>query len=81
MGTLFGFVVGYVVGARAGAAGFEELQESVKAIRESEEFTAFMRLLKEHAQSTVQNVSNRLAGGGDPTGMDDMLARARERLN
>ena len=45
MGTLFGFVVGYVVGARAGSAGFDELVDSWRAIRESEEFTAFIALL------------------------------------
>lgn len=37
-----GFLTGYIVGARAGREGFEELVESWEVIRSSDEFQAIM---------------------------------------
>jgi len=94
MGTLFGFVVGYIVGARAGSVGFDELVDSVRAIRDSEEFSAFMGLLGEHTRSTAQQLGGRFLtaperngnGGGRlrehpvASAAEDALRAARERL-
>jgi hypothetical protein len=40
MGMLVGFVVGYLVGSRAGREGLEELTKAWATIRESDEFKA-----------------------------------------
>lgn len=37
MGALLGFIIGYVVGAKAGPEGYEEMRKGAKAILESEE--------------------------------------------
>jgi hypothetical protein len=62
MGTLFGFVVGYVLGARAGAQGFEEVVQSLRAIRRSDEFHGFVDAMKSHSRHVLSQVTGRLAG-------------------
>lgn len=85
MGTLFGFAVGYVVGARAGANGFDELTDSIRELRESDEFRSFVNVLTEHARSTARQVSERFLGVSDGAGRggngtEAMLAAARARV-
>jgi hypothetical protein len=65
MGTLFGFAVGYILGARAGADGYEEVVRSVRAIRQSEEFQGFVSAMKDHGRHILREVSGRLAGEED----------------
>jgi len=62
MGTLFGFVVGYILGARAGAEGFEEVVQSIRDIRRSEEFRGFVDAMKSHSRHVAAQVTGRLAG-------------------
>jgi hypothetical protein len=62
MGTLFGFVVGYVLGARAGAQGFEEVVESLRDIRRSDEFRGFVDAMKSHSRHVLGQITGRLAG-------------------
>jgi hypothetical protein len=69
MGTLFGFAVGYILGARAGRDGFEEVVRSVKAIRESEEFGGFVSAMKDHGRHLLREMSGRLAGEDDSFAM------------
>lgn len=79
MGTLFGFAVGYVIGARAGSEGFDDLLRALSAIRESEEYRGFMTSLRAHFMHTLRDVNQRLtivAQADD----DDPIARARARL-
>lgn len=79
MGTLFGFAVGYVIGARAGSEGFDDLLRALSAIRESEEYRGFMTSLRAHVMHTLRDVNQRLtivAQADD----DDPIARARARL-
>ena len=80
MGTLFGFAVGYVIGARAGSEGFDDLLRALAAIRESEEYRGFMASLREHVLHTVKEVNQRLSVIGEAGQADDPLARARARL-
>lgn len=79
MGTLFGFAVGYLLGARAGSQGFDEVAEAFRAVRTSAEFQALVEVVKSHAKGTAALVSERLSGGADPQGAEDLLARARDR--
>ncbi|HVM40283.1 MAG TPA: hypothetical protein VM618_05840 [Acidimicrobiia bacterium] len=66
MGTLFGFVVGYIVGARMGSRGFDEVVESVRAIRDSQEFQGFVDAVKHHSRYTLQQLSHRLGVPDEP---------------
>ena len=60
MGTLFGFAVGYVLGARVGARGFEEVSAAFAAVRSSQEFRAFRSLGVAHVRSVLAEVVARL---------------------
>jgi hypothetical protein len=80
MGTLFGFAVGYVIGARAGNEGFDDLLRAFSAIRESEEYRGFMATLREHVLHTVRTVNERLTAVSEAESQDDPIARARARL-
>jgi len=80
MGTLFGFAVGYVIGARAGNEGFDDLLRGLSAIRESEEYRGFMASLREHLFHTLRTVNERLSAVAEADAPDDPIARARARL-
>lgn len=80
MGTLFGFAVGYVIGARAGNEGFEEVMRGLRAIRQSEEYQAFVETVREHFLQTVREVNRRLTLLSEEED-DDPVARARARLS
>lgn len=71
MGTLFGFAVGYILGARAGGEGYDEVVRSVRAIRQSEEFQGFVSAMKDHGRHILREVSGRLAGDEDQFVMAD----------
>lgn len=82
MTTLFGFIVGYIVGARAGNEGWVRVEQAVKDIRESDEFRNLIAVLRDHLRGTVQIVNDRLAAG-DVNLMPDieaLAARARARV-
>ncbi|MBV8982572.1 MAG: hypothetical protein JO086_16860 [Acidimicrobiia bacterium] len=79
MGTLFGFAVGYVIGARAGSEGFDDLLRAMSAIRQSEEYRGFVTSLREHVMHTLRDVNQRLAAISEAED-DDPVARARARL-
>src|SRR5262245_37952605 len=58
MGALIGFAFGYVVGAKAGPEGLEELRRAWQSISQSEEFKALIAT----ATAYVQNAFSQ--GGG-----------------
>jgi hypothetical protein len=71
MGAMVGFVLGYVLGTRAGEGGWEELQESWHTISTSEEVRALLSGSLATAQELLRHgagvVAERLSqGGGDP---------------
>ena len=80
MGTLFGFAVGYVIGARAGSEGFDDLLRALADIRNSEEYKGFMTSLRSHLRHTLREVNSRLSTLAEEPEPDDPLARARARL-
>lgn len=82
MSTIFGFVVGYIVGARAGSEGIERLEQAVRDIRDSDEFRNFTALLKSHLVGTIDTVNERLKSDpGTLVGDVERLAgEARARL-
>jgi hypothetical protein len=80
MGTLFGFAVGYVIGARAGSEGFDDLLRALTDIRNSDEYKGFMDSLRSHLRHTLREVNARLATVAEEPEVDDPVARARARL-
>ena len=77
MGTLFGFAVGYVIGARAGSEGFDEVVDALRALRESEEARAFVQVLRGHLRGSAAVVG---AWMTNPPSSEDLVARAKERV-
>lgn len=61
MGTLFGFVVGFIVGARIGSDGFDEVVQAYHDLRNSREFGNFVGVARHHSVQTMQMVMDRLA--------------------
>ena len=53
MGILLAFVVGWAVGAKAGPAEFEEVVAAAKTVRDSEEFTALLAVVRQHVGSSL----------------------------
>ena len=82
MSAFFGFVVGYIVGARAGNDGFDRLERAFQDIRHSDEFRNFVQLLRDHLQGTAQTVSDRLASDAPLShDVEGLVAEARRRLS
>ncbi len=61
MGGLIGFVVGYVLGARAGQEGLDELKEAWQSVIESEEFRGMVSIGKMMAQNALAQAGGSLA--------------------
>ncbi len=82
MSALFGFVVGYVVGARAGNDGFERLEQAWRDIRQSDEFRNFLELVRTHVSGSLKTVGERLEddSGSILTDIEERAAAARARL-
>lgn len=89
MGTLFGFIVGYVVGAKGGSERFDEVLQAFRAVRDSEEFRALLQALRLHASDTARDLGDRLSiePGTEVDGVrgfpstDDLIAEARRRFD
>lgn len=81
MGTLFGFAVGYILGARVGNPGYERLRDAWIELRSSREFREFFEAARTHVQGTLRVAADRIADGDRLVADgEDLLARARARL-
>ena len=83
MGTLFGFIVGYFLGARAGNDGYQRVVQAWQEVRDSDEFINFLRVLRGHTQDTLRTVSERLGDEAAPpmsTSVSSLIAEAQARL-
>ena len=65
MGVIAAFLVGYVVGARAGSAEFDDLVRSFNAIRASEEFADFTAAMRSHASHALHGIAGLISGESD----------------
>lgn len=76
MGLVFAFAFGYVVGAKAGEQGFEDVVAAAKALAASEEVRGLISVLRSHASSTLQELSTLLAEQPDePVVLGQVLDR------
>ncbi len=73
MGTVLAFAVGYVFGVRGGRKGFDDVVESIKTIKDSEEAAAIVRSLRSHAAYLLREVTD-IAGSNDLTS-EEILTR------
>jgi uncharacterized protein involved in exopolysaccharide biosynthesis len=64
MKVLLALVTGYFVGANAGSRDYDQLVESVRAIRDSEEFHDFITALRAHASQTLRELADMLERTG-----------------
>jgi hypothetical protein len=61
MGLLLAFAVGYVVGARAGSQGLDDVKEALKGIASSEELDSLIAAVRSHAGHTLRELETRLS--------------------
>lgn len=77
MGLLMAFFVGWTVGAKAGAKGYEEVVAAVRTVRQSEEFAALVSISRTHAASTLRELSKLLSGETERPAAEDLIARVQ----
>lgn len=81
MGTLFGFAVGYVLGARTGNPGYERLRGAWVELRNSRELREFLDAARAHVQGSLRTASDRLGDGEQLMAQgEDLVAKARARI-
>jgi hypothetical protein len=81
MGVLFAFLTGWVMGARGGKEGFDDVVAAAKDVAHSEEFATLTVAVRRHLGSSLRQLGDYLS---DPAAqlpsVDDVLGRARELL-
>ena len=75
---LLALAAGYVLGATAGSRDFDQLLDSVRAIRDSEEFGDFLAALRSHAGHTLRELADLLERVGPETlSSNDLVERVK----
>jgi hypothetical protein len=62
MGYFIAMIIGYLIGARAGSKDLDQLSESVKALRASEEFGDVVAAARSHVGHTLRELASALDG-------------------
>ena len=79
MKMLFALAAGYVLGATAGSRDFDELFDSVRAIRDSEEFHDFLVRARSHASHTLRELADMLERvGPEAVTTNDLVERVKQ---
>lgn len=79
METLIGFAVGYVVGTQQGKDGLRRVQESIEALRSSEDVRAALITGASIAGSAVRQVLGNGAGAIASGAADALVASLKRR--
>ena len=61
METLVGMILGYVLRGTTGSAGFNEVMEQSRALRESDEFKGLVRAVRNHGRSVLHDLTATLS--------------------
>lgn len=78
MGVLFGFIVGWAVGARGGKKGYDDVVAAAKEVLRSEEAATLQAAVRLHAEYTLRQLADWLHETSETGGaVEDVLARAR----
>jgi len=64
MRTILALTIGYLIGARAGSKDVDQIVGSVKALRESEEFSDLVAAVRTHAGHTLRELATIVDTGG-----------------
>jgi hypothetical protein len=63
IGTVLTFAIGYYVGLRSDKKEFDDLNEAVKALRQSEEFAGVVDVARSHIAHIMRAVADSVDGG------------------
>ena len=77
MGVLLAFFVGWSVGAKAGAEGFDDVIDAMRRVKDSEEFAALVMVARSHAAATLQQVGRLMSGETPMPDSTDLLERVQ----
>ena len=61
METLVGVILGYVLRGTTGSAGFNEVLEQSRAVRESDEFKGLVRAVRHHSRTVLHDLTTTLS--------------------
>ncbi|HZQ78133.1 MAG TPA: hypothetical protein VFE55_12435 [Acidimicrobiia bacterium] len=61
METLVGVILGYVLRGATGSAGFNEVLEQSRAVRDSDEFRGLVRAVRHHSRTVLHDLTVTLA--------------------
>jgi len=82
MEALLAFYVGWTMGARSGPSGVEELNDAFVSLRESEEFGAFLVVLRRHLADIMRQAADQVEGVvGEGVNVPDVLATVFDMFN
>jgi hypothetical protein len=81
MQVLLSFLIGYFVGAKAGASQLDEVVESAKAVANSDEFHALVASLRAHAAATLHSLGDLLEEAPAPANSDSVVTRVRRMMD
>jgi hypothetical protein len=86
MGLVMAFAMGYVVGARGGNEGLDEVIRSLRAIRDSPEMKDLVEAVRAHVGYTLRELASRMDDGSsldldldDEGDLVDQVRRLTER--
>jgi hypothetical protein len=80
MQILLSFLIGYVVGAKAGGDQFDEVIESARAVAESDEFHSLVASLRSHAAATLHSLGDLLEESPEAISGDSVVTRVRRMM-
>ena len=80
MQILLSFLIGYVVGAKAGSDQLDEVVESARAVAESDEFRSLLRSLRAHAAATLHSLGDVLEQSPEASNGNSVVTRVRRMM-
>jgi hypothetical protein len=77
MGTLFAFLVGWVVGARGGRQGYDDVVRAAREVLASDEVAVLKVAVRQHAVFTLTQLAEWLQSAEEGDLVDDAVGRIR----
>lgn len=75
MGVLLAFFVGWAVGAKSGAKGYQDVVDAAKAVNESEEFKALVAIARVQVANSLQEIGKIVSGEAPMPDSGSLLER------
>ena len=78
LNILAALAIGYVAGAKTGGKNFDELSRSLKALRQTDEFTGVISAARAEVAAMLRTTASLVDGGPTrPAATGDLVARVR----